>query len=50
MQADTTQFGGNALFPDPGITALVLTQNNGDRGAVARVAFDLVFKARIGGT
>jgi hypothetical protein len=50
MQADTTQFGGNALFPDPGITALVLMQNNGDRGAVARLAFDLVFKARIGGT
>ena len=49
MQADTTQFGGNALFPDPGITALVLMQNNGDRGAVARLAFDLVFKARIGG-
>jgi hypothetical protein len=45
MQADTTQFGGNA----PGITALALLQNNTQTGAVARVAFDLVFKSRIGG-
>jgi hypothetical protein len=49
MQADTTQFGGNVLFPDPGITALALLQNNTQTGAVARVAFDLTFKARIGG-
>jgi hypothetical protein len=50
MQSDTTQFGGNALFPDPGITALALLQNNTQQGAVARLAFDLIFKARIGGT
>jgi hypothetical protein len=50
MQSDTTQFGGNALFPDPGITNLVLLQNNTQTGAVARLAFDLTFKARIGGT
>ena len=49
MQADTTQFGGNILFPDPGITGLALLQNNTQTGAVARLAFDLVFKARIGG-
>jgi hypothetical protein len=49
MQADTTQFGGNALFPDPGITALALLQNNTQTGAIARVAFDLTFRARIGG-
>ena len=49
MQADTTQFGGNVLFPDPGITGLSLLQNNTQTGAVARVAFDLVFKSRIGG-
>jgi hypothetical protein len=49
MQADTTQFGGNVLFPDPGITALALLQNNTPQGAVARMAFDLTFKARIGG-
>ena len=49
MQADTTQFGGNALYPDPGIGAIALSQNNTQTGAVARVAFDLVFKSRIGG-
>lgn len=49
MQADSTQFGGNVLYPSPGITALALTQNNSATGAIARVAFDLVFTARIGG-
>jgi hypothetical protein len=49
MQSDTTAFGGNALFPDPGITTLQLAQNNTQQGAVARLAFDLIFKARIGG-
>ncbi len=49
MQADTTQFGGNVLYPAPGITAITLLQNNTQQGAVARVAFDLVFRARIGG-
>jgi len=49
MQADTTQFGGNALFPDPGITGLALSQNNTSTGAIARQAFDLVFRTRIGG-
>ena len=49
MQADTTQFGGNVLFPAPGVTALSLLQNNTQTGAVARVAFDLVFQSRIGG-
>lgn len=49
MQSDTTQFGGNVLYPAPGITAIALSQNNTDRGAIARVAFDLVFTSRIGG-
>jgi hypothetical protein len=49
LQADTTQFGGNVLYPDPGITALALLQNNTQQGAVARESFDLIFKARIGG-
>ena len=49
MQSDTTSFGGNALFPDPGITAGVLMQNNTQQGAVAREMFDLLFKCRIGG-
>lgn len=48
-QADSTGFGGNILFPDPGITGLALTQNNTTHGAIARVSFDLVFKSRIGG-
>jgi hypothetical protein len=47
MQADT--FGGLVQYPSPGITALALTQNNTSIGAIARVAFDLVFTARIGG-
>ena len=49
MQADSTQFGGNVLFPDPGLTQTVLMQNNTDRGPIARVTFDLIFKSRIGG-
>jgi hypothetical protein len=49
MQADTTAFGGNALFPAPGISVMQLSQNNTSTGAIARQAFDLVFKSRIGG-
>ena len=49
MQADATQFGGNVLFPDPGITAAVWLQNTLNPGAIARVQFDLSFKSRIGG-
>jgi hypothetical protein len=49
MQADTTQFGGNVLFPAPGITSGVLMQNNTSTGAVAQLAFDLIFQSRIGG-
>jgi hypothetical protein len=49
LQADVTQFGGNTLFPDPGITNLALSQNNTSTGAIARVAFDVTFKSRIGG-
>jgi len=49
MQADTTQFGGNVLFPDPGIAAVAWSQNVTSNGAIARAAFDLVFKSRIGG-
>ena len=49
MQADSTQFGGNTLYPAPGMTAGALTQLATDRGPAARVAFDLTFKNRIGG-
>jgi len=49
LQADSTQFGGNVLFPDPGITGIALWQNNTAHGGIARAMFDLVFKSRIGG-
>jgi hypothetical protein len=49
MQSDTTQFGGNVLFPAPGIASGSLLQNNTDRGAIARISFDLTFQSRIGG-
>lgn len=49
MQSDTTQFGGNVLFPDPGLTNVSLPQNSTDKGALARQTFDLVFRCRIGG-
>lgn len=49
MQSDTTQFGGNVLFPDPGLTNVSLPQNSTDKGALARQTFDLIFRCRIGG-
>lgn len=49
MQADSTQFGGNTLYPAPGMTTGALTQLVTSKGATARVAFDLTFKNRIGG-
>jgi len=49
MQADTTQFGGNVLFPAPGFASGSLSQNNTDRGAIARIPFNLTFRSRIGG-
>lgn len=49
MQADTTQFGGNVLYPAPGITSGALLQNTTERGAIARMSFDLIFFSRIGG-
>src|SRR6266581_1391177 len=49
MQADSTQFGGNVLFPDPGIATGVLLQNNTTKGAIAQVPFDVTFRNRIGG-
>ncbi len=49
MQADSTQFGGNVLYPAPGFAAGSLSQNNTQQGAIARIPFDLTFRARIGG-
>ena len=49
MQADTTQFGGNVLFPDPGFTNVSLPQDLLTPGSIARQTFDLIFRCRIGG-
>jgi hypothetical protein len=49
LQADTSQFGGNVLFPDPGITNISTPQNNPASGSLVRQTFDLVFRCRIGG-
>jgi hypothetical protein len=48
MQADTTSFGGNVLFPMPGLTNVQTPQTNAD-GTTVRQSFDLIFKCRIGG-
>lgn len=49
MQADTTQFGGNVLYPMPGLTNVSTPQNNTPMGSLARQTFDLIFMCRIGG-
>jgi hypothetical protein len=49
MQSDATQFGGNVLFPDPGLTNVSVPQNQTAQGALVRQTFDLVFRCRIGG-
>jgi len=49
LQADTSQFGGNVLFPDPGITNISTPQNNPASGSLVRQTFDLIFMCRIGG-
>jgi hypothetical protein len=41
--------GGLVLFVNPGVTDLELSQNNTNTGAIARVAFTITAKARIGG-
>lgn len=49
MQADTSQFGGNVLYPMPGITNISTPQNNTSRGSRVQQTFDLIFMCRIGG-
>jgi hypothetical protein len=49
MQADTTQFGGNVLMPDPGLTNVSLPQTSTTAGILVRQTFDLIFRCRIGG-
>ena len=50
MQADTTQFGGNVLYPNPGLTNVSSPQNSDTgKGVIVRQPFDLIFMCRIGG-
>jgi hypothetical protein len=49
VRTDAAQFGGNALFADPGMTGMDLRQNDTGTGGQARVSFQLTFKSRIGG-
>lgn len=48
MAADSTQFGGNVVYPAPGLSVQGLLQNSTNKGAMARVPFDLTFTSRIG--
>lgn len=48
LRRDPT-LGGLVLFVNPGATDLELSQNNTPNGAIARVAFKITAKARIGG-
>jgi hypothetical protein len=45
VRADATQFGGNGLTADPGVTSAELRQNDTDRGAQARVTFSIILRA-----
>jgi hypothetical protein len=49
LQADISQFGGNVLYPMPGLTNVSLPQDNTTTGGLARQTFDLIFRCRIGG-
>lgn len=50
MQSDTSQFGGNVLYPNPGMTNASSPQNEQTgKGVIVRQAFDLAFFCRIGG-
>jgi len=50
LQADTSQFGGNVLYPDPGMANISSPQTTSTgTGARVRQPFDLVFMCRIGG-
>jgi hypothetical protein len=49
MQSDSSQFGGNVLYPNPGITNIAAPQNNTKQGTRVQQTFDLAFMCRIGG-
>jgi len=42
VRSDATGFGGNGVVANPGVTGSQLRQNNTDRGAQARVSFQIV--------
>lgn len=45
VRADTTQFGGNSMLADPGVTAAELRQNDTGTGGQARVTFQIILRA-----
>lgn len=45
VRGDQTQFGGNAQFADPGVSAGQLLQNSTSTGAIARVPFSITFRS-----
>ncbi len=45
VRGDATQFGGNGLTADPGVTGGELRQDNTDQGPLARVSFQIVLRA-----
>ena len=50
MQTDSSQFGGNVLYPDPGVANISSPQiSQTGAGVKVRQAFDLIFICRIGG-
>ena len=47
VRTDITGFGGNAGLADPGVSGIVLAQNNTQQGAVAQAAFSITIKSYI---
>jgi hypothetical protein len=45
VRADATQFGGNGLTADPGVTGSDLRQNDTQQGGQARVVFSIILRA-----
>ncbi len=45
VRADTTQFGGNGMLANPGVTGSDLRQNDTQQGGQARVVFQVVLEA-----
>lgn len=45
VRADTTQFGGNGMLANPGVTGSDLRQNDTQQGGQARVVFQIILEA-----